>query len=227
MQKDSGTVDSNQHQIHRQLIKVLKTHLNSTYRKPVSSYSRSTFFLVDRIRLQLNRPLILDSGCGTGHASRFLAANNADRLIIGVDKSSHRLGKGGLDSNFELQENCLLVKMNLVDFWRLAVEYGWQLEKHYLLYPNPWPKAKHLRRRWYAHPVFPQLLKLGGELELRCNWRLYAEEFQASMNFIAPGSCILTEFAEPPGISLFEQKYLKQGHQLYRCHCNLDETPLE
>ncbi len=171
-------------------------------------------------------PLILDSGCGTGHASKLLATANPDKLIIGVDKSSHRLAKGGLDCNFELLENCLLLKMNLVDFWRLAVEHDWKLEKHYLLYPNPWPKAKHLRRRWYAHPVFPQLLKLGGELELRCNWKLYAEEFQAAMNFITPGSCILTEYSERTGISLFEQKYLRQGHQLYRCHCFLDKKGL-
>jgi tRNA (guanine-N7-)-methyltransferase len=226
MQKVSRAVDSNQNEVHRQLLKVLKIHLNTEYRLPISTYSRSTFSLVDKIRKELNKPLILDSGCGTGHASKLLATANPDRLIIGVDKSSHRLAKGGLGCNFELLENCLLLKMNLVDFWRLAVEYGWKLEKHYLLYPNPWPKAKHLRRRWHAHPVFPQLLKLGGELELRCNWKLYAEEFQAAMNFIAPGSCILTEYRERTGISLFEQKYLRQGHQLYRCHCFLDKKSM-
>lgn len=224
MQKVSRAIDSNQNAVHRQLLKVLKTHLNTQYRKPISSSSRSTFSLIDKIRHELNRPLILDSGCGTGHASKLLAKANPDKLIIGVDKSSHRLAKGGLDYNFELLENCLLLKMNLVDFWRLAAEHGWNLEKHYLLYPNPWPKAKHLRKRWYAHPAFPQLLKLGGELELRCNWRLYAEEFQTAMNFIAPNSCVLTEYLEPSGISLFEQKYFKQGHLLYRCNCFLDET---
>ena len=34
-------------------------------------------------------------------------------------------------------------------------------EQHYLLYPNPWPKAKHLQRRVHGHGSFPLLLQLG------------------------------------------------------------------
>lgn len=223
MQYRSRPVDSGQDGVHPQLFKVLKTHLHSEYKKPISAYSRALFTAVENLRLRIKKPVILDSGCGTGVNTQQLAADAPGALVIGVDKSSHRLARGGLDGDMGHKDNCLLVKMDLVDFWRLALQHRWQLKKHYLLYPNPWPKPKHLRRRWHAHPVFPALLCLGGELELRSNWRVYAEEFQAAMEFIAPGACKLEEFSTKASISLFELKYAASGHRLYRCCCALDD----
>ncbi|MFT5131744.1 MAG: tRNA G46 methylase TrmB [Gammaproteobacteria bacterium] len=222
MQYQSRLVDSGQKEVHSQLLKVLAIHLQSEYKKPISIHSQTIFAAVEKLRKQLNKPVILDSGCGTGSATRELAQLYDEALVIGVDKSSHRLARGGVHKDVEREGNCLLVRMDLVDFWRLALQHGWRLKKHYLLYPNPWPKAKHLRRRWHAHPVFPQLLSLGGILELRCNWRIYATEFHAAMNFITPGVCKLTQYDTQTGLSLFEQKYLASGHRLYQCCCILD-----
>src|SRR5699024_12751153 len=58
---------------------------------------------------------------------------------------------------------------------------GWRLEKHYVLYPNPWPKAAHLGRRWHGHPAWRELLLLRGEMVCRSNWRLYLDEMQADL----------------------------------------------
>ncbi len=222
MQYCSRPVDSSQNGIHRRLYKVLSTHLRAEFRKPISVKNRESFFAVDAIRRRLDKPVVLDSGCGTGASTAKLAALHPDALVIGVDKSSHRLAKGQLDHHCKENGNRLLVKMDLVDFWRLALQQGWRLQKHYLLYPNPWPLPKHLQRRWYAHPVFPDLLRLGGILEMRCNWRVYAEEFLATMEFIAPGTCKLDEYHAKTSISLFELKFSASGHTLYRCYCNLD-----
>ena len=52
-------------------------------------------------------PIILDSGCGTGGATRLLARQNTDALVIGVDKSSRRLSRGGMDKEIEHRDNCL------------------------------------------------------------------------------------------------------------------------
>ncbi|MFB3076722.1 MAG: tRNA (guanosine(46)-N(7))-methyltransferase TrmB, partial [Lysobacterales bacterium] len=201
---------------------MLETHLHTDYRKPISTYSQSLFGKVETLRRSLKMPIILDSGCGTGGATRLLARQNTDALVIGVDKSSRRLSRGGMDKEIEHRGNCLLLRMDLVDFWRLAAMNNWQLKKHYLLYPNPWPKAKHLRRRWHAHPVFPHLLKLGGKLELRCNWRVYAEEFYSAMTYIAADSCDLNEYQPTTCLGLFERKYAASGHRLYQCCVELD-----
>ncbi|MFW7344351.1 SAM-dependent methyltransferase, partial [Pollutimonas sp. H1-120] len=73
-----------------------------------------------------------------------------------------------------------------------------------MLYPNPYPKAGHLKMRWHGHAVLPTLLALGGALELRSNWSIYVEEFalavaqvtgkQASVSEIAPKENYLTPF---------------------------------
>jgi tRNA G46 methylase TrmB len=75
-------------------------------------------------------------------------------------------------------DNVILVRAELSDFWRLcSMEEEWNICRHYLLYPNPYPKKSRLKSRWYAHPAFPILLQLGGCIVVRSNWKGYLEEF--------------------------------------------------
>jgi tRNA (guanine-N7-)-methyltransferase len=106
-------------------------------------------------------PLILDSCCGVGESSRLLARAFPNHYVIGVDQSASRLARGG-GRAAECPANLDLVRADVVDYWRLLHEAGVRLDRHYLLYPNPWPKIGHLSRRWHGHPVFPTLLELGG-----------------------------------------------------------------
>jgi len=143
--------------------------------------------------------LLLDSGCGTGRSTLLLAQQHPDCLVIGVDRSLARLRKDKRDispgaacaprgDEGPVQpafDNALLVRADLPAFWRLAVESGWRLRAHRLLFPNPYPKPAHLPRRWHAHPSWPLVLALGGELELRSNWRTYLEETVIATSAIA------------------------------------------
>jgi tRNA (guanine-N7-)-methyltransferase len=61
--------------------------------------------------------------------------------------------------------NLLLLRCDVVDFWLLAaqdlVALGrWNVQRHFVLYPNPYPKAKHLKQRWHGHAVFPYMLQV-------------------------------------------------------------------
>ena len=67
-----------------------------------------------------------------------------------------------VDKPLPMPANAVLIRADLVDFWRLLADNGVRLARHYNLYPNPWPKIGHLARRWHGHPVFPALLELGG-----------------------------------------------------------------
>jgi len=161
------------------------------------------------------RPLVLDSGCGTGESTRRLAKAFPDVLVIGVDKSAARLGRTGA-TRFPFRDgNAVWLRADLATFWRLALTAGWRLQRHYLLYPNPWPKPGQLQRRWHGHPVFADLLALGGRLELRTNWSIYAAEFAAAIAALT-GQAI-TPCTVPPGeaLSPFELKYRASGHALY------------
>ena len=164
------------------------------------------------------RLLIIDSCCGTGDSTRYLAATFADALVLGVDKSAHRLAR---HQDGEPQ-NHILLRADVNDFWRLAVEAHWRPVRHYLLYPNPYPKAAQVRKRWYASPAFPTLIKLGGLLTVRTNWALYAEEFALALAIAGCGASRRMLADEPP-VSAFETKYQERGQNLFEVVSDLDD----
>src|SRR5262249_41939298 len=123
-------------------------------------------------------PFVLDAGCGTGVGTIELARRHPGRIVLGVDKSAARLASGRRVAQASgAPAHAVLLRCELVDFWQLAAQAGLRCLHQYLLYPNPWPKAEHLMRRWHAHPVLPCIVALGGVVELRTNWRVYADEF--------------------------------------------------
>lgn len=128
------------------------------------------------------RAVVLDSGCGTGMSTEVLAYAYPTMPVIGIDRSLHRLSKRAGE---DVPSNALLVRADLVDFWTLAHATDELIvAKHFLLYPNPYPKAKHLKRRFSGHPIFPLLVALGGELVVRSNWRVYLDELVTALRSI-------------------------------------------
>jgi tRNA G46 methylase TrmB len=65
----------------------------------------------------------------------------------------------------QLKPNAILLRAELSDLFTLiSSKSDWIIHSHYLLYPNPYPKSKHLQRRWHGHPIFPVILALGKHL---------------------------------------------------------------
>lgn len=198
----------------------------------------------------------LGSGCGTGRSSLLLGEMYPGSLVIGVDRSIARLVRNAkfryaqsslydtdkkedsspwrteqTEESITVQRassNVVLVRAELVDFWRLALRHNWNVSHHFLLYPNPSPKKSRLKQRWYAHPAFPLILKLGGDsIVLRSNWKGYLHEFALAVEM---ASTVLRE-AEPYVASAqqgptervdktiawtnFEQKYDDVGEPTY------------
>ena len=170
--------------------------------------------------------VILDSGCGTGKSSIILGEMYPNCVVIGVDQSLARLSRNksykqsddpeengnekqipvNRSSNNEAKsqsDNVLLLRAELSDFWKCCLSSSqWQesasIYKHYLLYPNPYPKKSRLKSRFYAHPAFPLLMMTimmddnvsdgdvlsAGEdkLIVRSNWKGYLNEFKAAID---------------------------------------------
>jgi len=222
---DGSSVHSNQTEIHDRLEHVLARHKASRYQAPISNHTQQAFKALS-IRLQdEDRPLILDSGCGVGESTRHLAEAYPDAWVVGVDKSEHRLAKQGVDGLLQ-EHHCFFVRANLVDFWRLALQACWSLERHYLLYPNPWPKSEHLKRRWHGHAVFPSLLALGGSLELRSNWRIYVQEFEFALTHYHQTTLVNWQFKPEKIMTAFERKYLDRSEPLFQLCAQLDGKAL-
>lgn len=211
MQANSRPVSSSQQQVHRDLVRVVRRHLASPWRRPPHSLTvdvRQTLTAA----LTGGRPLVLDSFCGTGHSTRLLARDYPHCTVIGVDKSAARLSRHGERGG----DNYCLLRAQCEEVWAWLAGHGAQLQAHYLLYPNPWPKPAQLKRRVHGHPGFPLLVRLGGQLELRCNWQTYAEEFGVALT-IAGQRPVVGIAGDGEPLSLFERKYRDSGHTLWRC----------
>jgi tRNA G46 methylase TrmB len=219
---NSKEIQSNQQSNHSQLEKVVRRHLTNAFLKPYANHNRQAFEETADIIKHHTGPLIFDSFCGVGESSAYIAQQNPQAFIIGIDKSSHRINKHSVYLPASKANNYHLVRADVDDFWRLAVAANWRLEKHYLLYPNPWPKAAHLKRRCHGSPLFPSLLQLGGTLELRSNWLVYLQEFKQALD-IAGKKSQLDIFTPVTAITPFERKYMLSQHKLWRCVCELDK----
>ena len=216
---NSKTIKSNQTEIHPDLERVVRRHFESGYQKPAKQISLQIFEQISELAERQNAPIILDSGCGTGESTVNIAKMHPAGFVIGIDKSETRIRKAGQKA--ESEQNYVIIRVEIVDFWRLARKAGWQLAHHFILYPNPWPKKQHLKRRWHAHPIFPDLLALGGTLHLRSNWKLYLEEFSRAVEILTGKKSEVMDFKITEPVSNFEKKYFVSGQGLYEYEINL------
>lgn len=218
---NSRPVESDQQGVHDNLNQMVQRHLDQPWRKPIAVHTMEAFRQAQQWREKLgaHAGVILDSGCGTGRSTIALAEQFPDALVIGIDQSAKRLTRTNEEG--ERPNNVLLLQAECADFWRLALQNQWQLERHYLLYPNPWPKAAHLKRRWHGHAVFPDMLKLGGVLELRSNWPIYLQEMHQALSLAGHVSRLEMGWQIAKPLSDFERKYLASEHALGRVICQL------
>ena len=135
--------------------------------------------------------------------------------------------------------NLLFVRAEISDFWQLsAANSSWSVHEHHLLYPNPYPKAKHLHRRFHGHPNFPLLLCLGGKLRLRSNWKVYCDEMEESIKAVVTPrlfpqhverleTCVTKRLvldATVPDMTHFERKYRAVGLDLFETRFDMDSV---
>lgn len=213
---NSRVISSNQAGLHEQLDDVVLKHLKHPFRKPYQAHTLQAFREIEKWVEQQGKPIIFDYCCGVGESTYHLAKAHPEAILLGMDKSADRLAKHG----FDVVDNYRLLQVNLNDFWRLAVEANWTLSHHYLLYPNPWPKSKHLQRRWHGSAVFPSIITLGGQLELRSNWDIYIKEFSRSLCLAGKESNVEPYQAES-AITPFERKYWASGQSSLRLTSSL------
>jgi tRNA (guanine-N7-)-methyltransferase len=224
MYANSRPIQSAQSGIHERLPQLLARHATHPFLRPIASYNRLAFeHSMAAWREAGSPPLIIDAGCGVGLSTLHLARQFADHFVIGIDQSADRLARN-VQWDGKRPANCIRVRANLVDYWRLLLEHEVRPARHYVLYPNPWPKIGQLARRWHGHPVFPTLVRLGGDFECRSNWRIYIDECAAALSQLT-GLAVATEaYASANPITPFERKYLTSGHALWRCCAQLDNS---
>ncbi len=213
---NSSNVVTKQFVPHPRLEELVRRHLNTRWRAPIAARSLRLFEKILPLLSNARGRLVLDAGCGTGQSTLRLASIDDENLYLGVDRSAVRLAKSGVgEGESRLYGNALLLRMDLTDLWRLLESAGIVVNKTWLLYPNPWPKAIHVKRRWHGHPVWPALLACSAELELRCNWEIYAVEFAHALALSGRPACLQRLPHSVEALSPFERKYADSRHVLW------------
>jgi tRNA (guanine-N7-)-methyltransferase len=171
---------------------------------------------------QRQAPTFLEIGFGMGGSLVAMAEAYPENNYIGIEV--HRPGVGRLLAN--VHEKRLT---NLKIFCHDAVEILKQtiaddcLDGVFLFFPDPWPKAKHHKRR-IVQPAFAALaakkLKPGGFFHMATDWENYAEHMLDVMNN-APmfvNQSLAGGAVEKPSyrpLTKFEQRGQRLGHGIW------------
>ena len=225
MQTLSRAVTSNQIGLHPRLAELVDRHARCEFLRPLAPSGLEPFEQAIAAWQSHGGSLIIDAGCGVGLSTRKLAQQFPDAFVIGVDQSAHRLRRHTRWEGIE-PSNFITVRADLVDFWQRMALARIQPVRHYLLYPNPWPKKAQLQRRWHGHPIFPTLVRLGGHLECRSNWKTYVDEMALALTQLTGLEVLTEQWPVDPAAALtpFEQKYAASGHTLWRCTIHLPQS---
>ena len=117
----------------------------------------------DPAHLDPARPLRLEIGFGGGEHLAHQAELNRDTLFIGAEPFINGVAK--LLALVEARKlgNVIIHADDARELFERLPDQS--LERIYLLYPDPWPKARHLRRRLISQETlkhFHRMLKPGG-----------------------------------------------------------------
>jgi len=158
--------------------------------------------------------LSLEIGAGQGlHAIRYCSLNPNHHLIA-VERTHERFAKMAQRHSRHAQlKNLMCVHADAVS---VVTHWLWEhsLDQIFLLYPNPYPKAKQTNQRWHNAPFMSCLrsrLKPGGRIVLSTNVASYAHEASQKMQEVWGFQLLVFEpFINSPRTH-FEKKYLERG----------------
>ena len=90
--------------------------------------------------------VVFEPGCGHGHWLADYAAAHPDRTCVGIDLVSKRIRKACAKAEKWELPNLLFFKAELTEFLE-ALPGPVRFDMTVFLFPDPWPKARHHRRR--------------------------------------------------------------------------------
>lgn len=223
MKKQSNNVWSDQDGINKNLLKTLTRYDQDEYMRPIADFSLRAFIeIMDKVESFGSKEIVLDICCGTGESSFYHAKTYPNNLVIGVDKSISRLTRNN-EFKKDIPDNLLLIRADVLDlyylFYKAVLNGQIKVVKQFILYPNPWPKAKHYKRRFSANPITPFIFKLGCDIELRSNWKTYLDEFCYAAEYFQYKRCSVEIYKPEVLISAFERKFFNSEHNLYVAVC--------
>lgn len=165
---------------------------------------------------EITKPIVLDIGCGTGHSSLYLANKNPNSIIIGIERTKEKFSK--FKRNIKGIENIIAINEDAIPFITQFINIS-SVDAVYILYPNPYPKAKQSNKRFHNMPFMSELLrkmKPGGSLTQATNILSYHKESLDMFTNTWELHLESNKVVEPgTKRTLFEKKYLERSEKCY------------
>ena len=162
-------------------------------------------------------PLEVDLGCGDGGFIAQLASQYPERNFLGIEKLGGRVLRGCRKAK----------KLGVRNVRFLRIESGYAIqyllpsastEVAHLLFPDPWPKRKHKRRR-IVQPAFlasvHRVLAPEGRFRIATDQEKY---FATIRELIMPELFVVAEPSsnEVFPVTTFERHFVAEGAPIYR-----------
>jgi tRNA (guanine-N7-)-methyltransferase len=180
--------------------------------------------------------LDVEIGAGQGLHAIHHASQNPGRMLLALEKTHGRFERllRRLQNHPEIL-NLSAIHTDAVAFISHFIPDG-KIDQVFLLYPNPYPKAKQANLRWHNRPFMDLLLRKmrpGAGLTLATNMEWYKNEalvqmtetWKMELQSVAPIS------PEAAPRTHFEKKYLARGEMCwnleFRKPCLLQSTPVQ
>ncbi|HUN92561.1 MAG TPA: tRNA (guanosine(46)-N7)-methyltransferase TrmB [Burkholderiaceae bacterium] len=123
-------------------------------------------------------PVVLEIGFGMGETTAAIAAAHptvdflgVEVFVAGIGSLARRVDEAGLANVRVIQHDAVEVVRDMIAPDALAGIH--------VYFPDPWPKARHHKRRLIAQPFVGQLasrLRPGGYLHCATDWQDYADQ---------------------------------------------------
>ena len=167
-------------------------------------------------------PRCVEIGFGNGEHLLALAAAEPARDFLGIEVHRPGIGRLLLALAAAGLGNVRLICHDAVEVFERQLP-GASLSEILVLFPDPWPKKRHHKRRLVQAPFAALLasrLMPGGVLRLATDWQPYAQEMLEVLN-ATPG---LTNLAAADGFAQrqaqraptrFERRGTRLGHEVF------------
>ena len=168
-------------------------------------------------------PKIFEIGCGMGETSFAISAANPQNDYLGLEVHTPGVGslcklvaEGGITNQRICQHDAVEVLRDMIGPETLSGVH--------IFFPDPWPKARHHKRRLIQPPLVATLvskLKPVGYIHCATDWENYAEQMLAVLS-AEPGLQNTADTAEGYAprpdyrpLTKFEQRGLRLGHGVW------------
>jgi tRNA (guanine-N7-)-methyltransferase len=164
-----------------------------------------------------DHPVWIEIGFGDGENLAYVAQQKPEVNIIGIEV--YRPGVGALLNRLE-QEQIHNVRVMVDDaVQRLHADFAeHSIERILLLFPDPWHKTRHHKRRIVNDAFFSlcqRLLIPGGILHVATDWQDYAEHIATTAKKFAKMADVSASASRIRANTKFERRGERLGHGIY------------